>query len=143
MTMWDALRKMANGLASGQRQEIGTQAGFSILKEKLAGLSEQVKGKALYQFARILDIEAAGSDYDSDKKEYKKVFIRFQVVLVNFIGPDRVIDESHPAIVWEAKQKNGHIVVIPLTSKKDKEFSFYKLRRKTPFFKYGDVSRHH
>jgi hypothetical protein len=125
--MWDMLKKMAKGLSGSQEREIAEDTALFIVKGKLTGLLDEVKEKALFQFSRILDIEHKESDWDSTERIYKTAFARHQVVLVNFIGPDRVLDGTHPAIIWDASNKNGHVVVIPLTSKKRDEFSYFDI----------------
>ncbi|WCF07744.1 hypothetical protein NDS46_26160 [Paenibacillus thiaminolyticus] len=116
--MWDIISRMARSVSTALERDILEQSGLAILKGKISSMTANV-GKAFFQFSRIIDIENESDDtWDQVNKEYTTEYQKFQVVLANLIGPDRVLDGQHPAIVWDSSKKNATVVVIPLTSKK-------------------------
>lgn len=125
--MWDIIGKMARSVSKSFERDVMVQSGLAIIKEKISSMADNV-GKALSQFSRIIDIEKESDDtWDPDKKEYTTEYPKFQVVLANLIGPGRVLDGKHPAIVWESSKKDATVVVIPLTSKKGSKPSLFDL----------------
>lgn len=125
--MWDIISKMARSVSTAFEREIMEQSGLAVLKEKVSSMSANV-GKVFFQFSRIIDIENEPDDTrDPVTNEYTIEYQKFQVVLANLIGPDRVLDGQHPAIVWASSKKDATVIVIPLTSKKGTAFSYYDL----------------
>lgn len=125
--MWDIIGRMARSVSTTLEQDLFKQSGLAILKEKISSMTSDV-GKAIFQFSRIIDIENEADDtWDPVLREYTMEYPKFQVVLANLIGPDRVLDGKHPAIIWESSKKSATVVVIPLTSKKGTDFSYFNL----------------
>ena len=125
--MWEIISRMARSVSSTLERDLLEQSGLAILKEKVSSMTANVD-KALFQFSRIIDIENESDDtWDTVSKGYTTEYQKFQVVLANLIGPDRVLDGQHPAIVWDSSKKNATVVVIPLTSKKRTGFSYFDL----------------
>lgn len=90
----------------------------NMVEEREGLLNSEIKARAWDQHARIIEIELNQVTQDPKTKVFAQPLVKGQVVFVNFIGLGQVLDEPHPAIIWDFNSTLGHVVVIPLSSKK-------------------------
>ncbi|TVY06575.1 type II toxin-antitoxin system PemK/MazF family toxin [Paenibacillus cremeus] len=116
--MWEKFRDQLKGLTNEQQLKLYEHFLRNLITEREAELPKELMLRAIEQHARIVDIELNVVPRNSETMVYEQPLQKGQVIHAKFIGLGEVLDAPHYAVIWDVNVKAGHVVVIPLSSKK-------------------------
>ncbi|KIV58374.1 hypothetical protein AM501_28560 [Aneurinibacillus migulanus] len=119
--MWGKFKDNLQSLPKDVQDNLYDRFSNIILEEKLKKVSNDLKPKLIDQYYRIIDIET-NKVVRLDTGVFDQPLKKGQIIRVNFVGQGDVLNDWHFCIVWDVHLKAGHVVIIPLTSKKRDSF---------------------
>lgn len=117
--IWKKFRDRSRPLPDDIQYELLEKFAQQMVEKREGSLDPEIRTRLWDQHARMVETELMSIIRDPITQRFDTQSLKKgQIVHVSLIGLGEVLDDDHYVIVWDVQPNAGHVMVIPLTSKK-------------------------